>query len=157
MAWRSTKTRRKFLISTQVLDPSDRSSHGDVVRLAAAAAAAAPDGQVHIVAESMGALAALGLALARPERVASLVLCNSASSYARAPVSRITGLLPRLPTRVYETLAPVVTPIMGRPGWTAALGEGLAAALPRAVHKSNCRGASRVVVYYRSFHTQLTG
>jgi len=119
------------LISTQVLDPSDRSSHGDLVRLAASAAAAAPDGQVHIVAESMGALAALGLALARPERVASLVLCNSASSYARAPVSRITGLLPRLPTRVYETLAPVVTPIMGRPGWTAALGEGLAAALPR--------------------------
>ena len=58
-------------------------------------------------------------------------MCNSASSYARAPVSRITGLLPRLPTRVYETLAPVVTPIMGRPGWTAALGEGLAAALPR--------------------------
>ena len=47
---------------------------------ASAAAAAAPDGQVHIVAESMGALAALGLALARPERVASLVLCNSASS-----------------------------------------------------------------------------
>ena len=46
------------------------------------------------------------------------------------PVSRITGL-PRLPTRVYETLAPVVTLIMGRPGWTAALGEGLAAALPR--------------------------
>ena len=87
------------------------------------------DGQVHIVAESMGALAALGMALARPERVASLVLCNSAPSYARAPVSRITGLLPRLPTRVYETLAPVVTPIMGRPGWTAALGrEGLAAA-----------------------------
>ena len=40
-------------------------------------------------------------------------------------------MLPRLPTRVYETLAPVVTPIMGRPGWTAALGEGLAAALPR--------------------------
>ena len=84
-----------FDVRALVLDPSDRSSHGDLVRLAAAAAAAAPHGKVHIVAESMGALAALGMALARPERVASLVLCNSASSYARAPVSRITGLLQR--------------------------------------------------------------
>ena len=57
-----------FDVRALVLDPSDRSSHGDLVRLAASAAAAAPDGQVHIVAESMGALAALGLALARPER-----------------------------------------------------------------------------------------
>jgi len=120
-----------FDVRALVLDPSDRSSHGDLVRLAAAAAAAAPGGKVHVVAESMGALAALGLALARPERVESLVLCNSASSYARAPVSRITGLLPRLPTRLYETLAPVVTPIMGRPGWASALSEGLVAALPR--------------------------
>ena len=52
-----------FDVRALVLDPSDRSSHGDLVRLAAAAAAAAPDGQVHIVAESMGALAALGMAL----------------------------------------------------------------------------------------------
>ena len=60
------RLREWFDVRALVLDPSDRSSHGDLVRLAAAAAAAAPDGQVHIVAESMGALAALGLALARP-------------------------------------------------------------------------------------------
>ena len=55
-----------FDVRALVLDPSDRSSHGDLVRLAAAAAAAAPGGKVHVVAESMGALAALSLALARP-------------------------------------------------------------------------------------------
>ena len=64
--------------------------------------------------------------------------CSPAASRARRSRTRTcaggcaprpaAGARPRLPTRLYETLAPVVTPIMVRPGWTAALGEGLAVA-----------------------------
>ena len=94
----------------------------------------------------MGAVIALGFALARPQLVDALVVCNAATSYALAPVSLVAPLLPRIPQRIYSSLSGVVSPLFGRSGWTDGLagssdrgpgallasGGALAAALPPA-------------------------
>ena len=74
------------------------------------------------------------------------MVCNAATSYARAPVSLVAPLLPRIPQRIYSSLSGVVSPLFGRSGWTDGLagssdrgpgallasGGALAAALPPA-------------------------
>lgn len=75
------------------------------------------DRQVLLVAESMGAVLALNLALSQPELVDALCLINPATSYRRTPLSLVAPLLPSLPENVYETLPAVITPLVGRLGW----------------------------------------
>ena len=132
-----------FDVRSLVLEPDDASTYGSLVRLVAAEAAGE---RVSILGESMGGVLALGFALERPEQVASLVVCNAATSYARAPVSLVAPLLPRIPEPVYESLSGFVTPLFGKSGWTDGIsgsrdkgpesllssGRGLAAALPPA-------------------------
>ena len=55
------------------------------------------------------------------------MVCNAATSYARAPVSLVAPLLPRIPQRIYSSLSGVVSPLFGRSGWT----DGLAGSSDR--------------------------
>ena len=55
------------------------------------------------------------------------MVCNAATSYARAPVSLVAALLPRIPQRIYSSLSGVVSPLFGRSGWT----DGLAGSSDR--------------------------
>ncbi|KAH8062261.1 ATPase [Aureococcus anophagefferens] len=134
-------------VRSLVLDADDVADHGALVRLAVAEAGG---DAVSVVGESMGAVialrGALGFALARPQLVDALVVCNAATSYARAPVSLVAPLLPRIPQSLYSSLSGVVSPLFGRSGWTDGLagssdrgpgallasGGALAAALPPA-------------------------
>ena len=70
------------------------------------------------------------------------MVCNAATSYARAPVSLVAPLLPRIPQRIYSSLSGVVSPLFGRSGWT----DGLAG--------SSDRGPGALE---RAFDTWITG
>lgn len=98
--------------------PEDRSGLEELLAALSTFIEERRDGrQVLLVAESMGAVLALNLALSQPELVDALCLINPATSYRRTPLSLVAPLLPSLPENVYETLPAVITPLVGRLGW----------------------------------------
>ncbi|CAE7592891.1 URA2, partial [Symbiodinium sp. CCMP2456] len=72
---------------------------------------------VLLVAESLGAVIALSLALKRPSLPQALCLLNPATSYRRSALSLVAPVLPRLPEQLYTSLPAVVTPLFGKLGW----------------------------------------
>ncbi|KAJ1455684.1 hypothetical protein M885DRAFT_519387 [Pelagophyceae sp. CCMP2097] len=115
-----------FNVETMVLDSDDRTGFDDLVNAAVArlqAAADAAPGRALLVGESMGATMVLGVALKAPHLVGSVVVANPATAYARAPISLLAPLLPRIPAVLYESLPAIIAPLLGKPGWFDGLGS----------------------------------
>lgn len=73
--------------------------------------------QVLLLAESMGSVVALAVALRHPEVVDAMCLLNPATSYGQSPISLVAPLMPGIPDSVYRALPAAVTPLFGKLGW----------------------------------------